>query len=97
MRIFLSLSFQSPFHPFSALMATVCDCYNSTYGGVRVHPRLLSHAVQELSTIVAQIYGIVTILFPALPRHGTCLQLDIEQGQAASRKVTHMFENISYR
>jgi hypothetical protein len=38
---YLSKAFVSPHHPLSNLLSTLCDCFAATYGGVRVHPRLL--------------------------------------------------------
>ena len=54
-RSYLDKAFRSPFHPFGQLLDTLCDCYNATYGGVRSHPLLLSHAVKELSAIVEKV------------------------------------------
>lgn len=57
----------SPLHPLENLLTSVSSCFNATYGGVRVHPRLLKHADQELESAVERIYFIVRCLFPALP------------------------------
>lgn len=63
-------AFESPHHPLGALLTEVATVYTATYGGVRVHPLLLSHAVSELHSITTRIYEIVLLLFPALPRCG---------------------------
>jgi amyotrophic lateral sclerosis 2 protein len=54
-------------HPLSSLIATVADNFNASYGTVRSHPRMLSHAVAELRSLVTRLYRIVQTLFPALP------------------------------
>lgn len=64
---YLSKAFSSPLHPLSTLLTVLCDCFAATYGGVRVHPRLLKHAVEELNMMVAGLYHIVHCLFPTLP------------------------------
>ena len=50
-----------------SLCLEVTACFNATYGGVRIHPRLLTHAVQELESAVARVYLVIRCLFPALP------------------------------
>lgn len=57
------------------LLAELTAAYTATYGGVRVHPLLLSHAVAELHSLVARIYEVVRLLFPALPQYGDELLL----------------------
>ena len=42
---YLTMAILSPFHPLNNLLIQLCDCFTATYGGVRVHPRLLRHAV----------------------------------------------------
>lgn len=74
---YLTKAFASPFHPLSNLLSSLCDCYAATYGGVRVHPRLLKHAVDELSVIVEGLYYIIHALFPALPPAGKQVQLTL--------------------
>jgi amyotrophic lateral sclerosis 2 protein len=64
---YLMKAFESPHHPLGALLTEVATVYTATYGGVRVHPLLLSHAVSELHSITSRIYEIVLLLFPALP------------------------------
>ncbi|XP_076168851.1 amyotrophic lateral sclerosis 2 isoform X2 [Ptiloglossa arizonensis] len=65
---YLIRAFESQYHPLGCLLTEVAAVYTATYGGVRVHPLLLSHAVSELHSITSRIYEIVTLLFPALPR-----------------------------
>jgi len=57
------------------LLAEVTAAYTATYGGVRVHPLLLSHAVAELHSIIARLYEVICVLFPALPALGQELRL----------------------
>ena len=67
---YLGKAFSSSLHPLSDLLSSLTDCYNATYGGVRVHPRLLKHAVQELESVVNRLYFIIRVMFPALPQLG---------------------------
>ncbi|XP_014610965.1 PREDICTED: alsin [Polistes canadensis] len=67
---YLVQAFESPHHPLGALLTEIATVYTATYGGVRVHPLLLSHAVTELHSVTLRIYDIVTLLFPALLRGG---------------------------
>ena len=75
---YLKKAFSSPFHPLANLLGSLSDCYTSTYGGVRVHPRLLKHAIDELQAIVEGIYYFIRALFPALPRVGDCKVIEYE-------------------
>lgn len=75
---YLVKAFESPHHPLGALLTEVAAVYTATYGGVRVHPLLLSHAVSELHSITTRIYEIVLLLFPALPRCGKEYVLEVE-------------------
>lgn len=75
----MSKAFHSPLHPLSNILSTLSDCFASTYGGVRVHPRLLKHAREELQMIVSELYYLVQCLFPALPPLGSSKWLVDEQ------------------
>ena len=58
-------------------------------GGVRVHPRLLKHAVDELHAMVQGLYYFVRSLFPALPEYGhAALPTDSADDCAKSEYVT---------
>ncbi|XP_050465644.1 alsin [Cataglyphis hispanica] len=83
---YLVKAFESPHHPLGALLIEVAAVYTATYGGVRVHPLLLSHAVSELHSITTRIYEIVLFLFPALPRCGKeyIFETDGEEEQVIS-------------
>ncbi|XP_076245816.1 amyotrophic lateral sclerosis 2 isoform X2 [Calliopsis andreniformis] len=84
---YLVKAFESPHHPLGALLIEVAAVYTATYGGVRVHPLLLSHAVSELHSITSRIYDIVILLFPALPQGGKEYVLEKEneeEGQVIS-------------
>ncbi|XP_013133821.1 PREDICTED: uncharacterized protein LOC106099733 [Papilio polytes] len=61
---------ESTHHPLGQLVLGVSGAFNTTYGGVRVHPLLLSHAVAELRSLTARLYRLVRLLFPALPPEG---------------------------
>ncbi|XP_046736020.1 alsin isoform X3 [Diprion similis] len=75
---YLIKAFESLHHPLGTLLTEVAAAYTATYGGVRVHPLLLSHAVAELHSITSRIYYVVTLLFPALPPGGQELVLETE-------------------
>ncbi|XP_017893211.1 alsin isoform X2 [Ceratina calcarata] len=75
---YLVNAFDSPHHPLGSLLTEVAAVYTATYGGVRVHPLLLSHAVSELHSITSRIYEIVILLFPILPRGGKEYVLEAE-------------------
>lgn len=51
-------------------MYDLSKVYTATYGGVRVHPLLLEHAVLELQSITIRLYDIVRQFFPQLPKIG---------------------------
>ncbi|CAK9829874.1 ALS2 [Anthophora retusa] len=80
---YLIKAFESSHHPLGALLTEVAAVYTATYGGVRVHPLLLIHAVSELHSITSRIYEIVTLLFPALPRGGKEYVLEKENEEEA--------------
>jgi amyotrophic lateral sclerosis 2 protein len=65
---YLLRAFDSPHHPLGTLLNELATVYTATYGGVRVHPLLLKHAVTELRSITTRIYEAMTVFFPALPR-----------------------------
>lgn len=67
---YLDKAFTNVLHPLRDLLTELTDCFNATYGSVRIHPRLLKHSVDELRSIVERLYLIVRSLFPALPKNG---------------------------
>ncbi|XP_077297979.1 amyotrophic lateral sclerosis 2 [Arctopsyche grandis] len=62
-------------HPIGRLVAGCAAAFCTSYGGVRVHPLLLSHAVAELGCIATRIYNVIRLLFPALPPAGEHIML----------------------
>lgn len=56
-------------HPFGMLNSKVSYCFYTSYGCWKVKPTsiLSSQAMQEWECITKRIYGIVRMLFPALP------------------------------
>lgn len=68
---YLHIACESTHHPLGQLVLGLTNAFNTTYGGVRVHPLLLSHAVKELKSITTRLYQVVRLLFPALPSEGT--------------------------
>ncbi|XP_016915649.2 alsin [Apis cerana] len=85
---YLIKAFDSSYHPLGALLTEVAAVYTATYGGVRVHPLLLSHAVSELRSITSRIYEIVILLFPALPRGGKEYVLETEKNDEESQVIS---------
>ncbi|GBP51947.1 Alsin [Eumeta japonica] len=83
-------------HPLGPLILGLMNAFNATYGGVRVHPLLLSHAVKELKCMTSRLYHIVRLLFPALPPEGADLVLpynssdDIAKDTVFNDGVTHI-------
>ncbi|XP_059059278.1 alsin isoform X2 [Achroia grisella] len=71
LRQYLQNACESLHHPLGRLVLGLTNAFNTTYGGVRVHPLLLSHAVKELKSITSRLYQVVRLLFPALPPEGT--------------------------
>ncbi|KAL7292949.1 hypothetical protein TKK_0013401 [Trichogramma kaykai] len=65
---YLTRAFESQHHPLGTLLNELASVYTATYGGVRVHPLLLEHAVDELKKITKRIYEAVTLFFPTLPK-----------------------------
>lgn len=87
---YLTIAFESSHHPLGKLLTELTTVYTATYGGVRVHPLLKSHAVSELRSLTTRIYEIITLFFPALPENGEeCLSV-IEKHDDVKD------ENISY-
>lgn len=93
---YLVKAFESPHHPLGALLTEVAAVYTATYGGVRVHPLLLSHAVSELHSITTRIYEIVLLLFPALPRCGKEYVLEIDGKEEEYVIISLHHVNLSY-
>ncbi|KAK0086427.1 hypothetical protein PV325_003204 [Microctonus aethiopoides] len=78
---YLLTAFDSRHHPLGGLLNELATVYTASYGGVRVHPLLLSHAVAELHSITSRIYDIVVLFFPALPPgEGECV-LESDDGK----------------
>ncbi|PNF38029.1 hypothetical protein B7P43_G02377 [Cryptotermes secundus] len=97
LRLYLTKAFESQHHPLGRLLAEVTAAYTATYGGVRVHPLLLSHAVAELHSITARMYEVVRALFPALPVLGQELRLvesqeaELESEVVSAAALLHPF------
>ncbi|KAK9739210.1 MORN repeat [Popillia japonica] len=62
-------AFECSYHPLGSLLADLTVAYTTSYGGLRPHPLLLLHAVNELHSITKRLYDIVRLLFPALPSY----------------------------
>ncbi|XP_050685378.1 alsin isoform X2 [Leptidea sinapis] len=75
---------ESSHHPLGQLVLGLTNAFNTTYGGVRVHPLLLSHAVKELKSITSRLYQVVRLLFPALPPEGSDVVLPYKGGDENS-------------
>ncbi|KAL1123935.1 hypothetical protein AAG570_001705, partial [Ranatra chinensis] len=66
---YLAMAFDSVHHPLGRALCELVEAYTTTYGGVLVHPLLLSQAVAELHSITQRLYQVVRLLFPALPAY----------------------------
>lgn len=75
---YLTKAFDCPSHPLRTLLDDLAKVYTASYGGVRVHPLLLNHAVAELQSMASRIYDIVTLFFPALPSNNEDVILEVE-------------------
>ncbi|XP_047507077.1 alsin isoform X1 [Pieris napi] len=79
LKLYLQNACETTHHPLGQLVLNVTNAFNTTYGGVRVHPLLLSHAIKELKCITTRLYQVVKLLFPALPGEGTDVVLPYEE------------------
>uniref|UniRef100_A0A1B6BY78 VPS9 domain-containing protein n=1 Tax=Clastoptera arizonana TaxID=38151 RepID=A0A1B6BY78_9HEMI len=84
----LQQAFESSYHPLGIVLRELTGAYVATYGGVLVHPLLLSHAVEELRSITERLYQIVRVLFPALPLPGQNIHFG---GEESYRDLVNMF------
>ncbi|XP_033227521.1 alsin isoform X2 [Belonocnema kinseyi] len=82
-REYLAIAFESGHHPLGKLLTELTAVYTATYGGVRVHPLLKSHAVSELRSLTVRIYQVITMFFPALPASGEECLSEIEKPDEA--------------
>ena len=64
---YLAQACASTLHPLHWLVSNLVDAYNVSYGGVRSHPTLLPHAMEELESITSRLYKVIRVLFPGLP------------------------------
>ncbi|XP_046389775.1 uncharacterized protein LOC124158630 [Ischnura elegans] len=76
-QVYLMKATESKHHPLGCLVSSLASAFNATYGGVRVHPLLLPHAVSELTSITARLYAVCRLLFPALPPLNQGVILDL--------------------
>ncbi|XP_060076194.1 alsin-like [Ylistrum balloti] len=74
-KIYLQKAFDTNFHPLGQLMEGLVDVFRAAYIGVGAHPRLLTHAVQEVKSFIKRLFKIVRILFPDLPVNAGPLQI----------------------
>ena len=65
--VYLARACASTLHPLHWLVSNLVDAYNISYGGVRSHPTLLPHAMEELESITGRLYKVIRVLFPGLP------------------------------
>lgn len=78
-------------------MLGVSGAFNTTYGGVRVHPLLLSHAVAELRSLTARLYRLVRLLFPALPPEGVEIVLPYPDSEETDPIEGYVYMVIVFR
>lgn len=79
---YLTGAFASVHHPLGWLLSEMASVFNASYGGVRVHPLLLTHAVGEIRSITERLYCLVNLFFPALPKYGLDMVLKIDNGES---------------
>ncbi|XP_069108324.1 alsin-like [Argopecten irradians] len=87
-KVYLHKAFDTNFHPLGQLMEGLVDVFRAAYIGVGAHPRLLTHAVQEVRSFIKRLFKIVRILFPDLPVNGGPLQIVSEEVFFATEVVT---------
>ncbi|XP_061189160.1 alsin-like isoform X2 [Saccostrea echinata] len=80
-RQYLHKAFDLPFHPLGKLMEGLVDVFRAAYIGVGAHPRLLDHAVNEITSFVYRLYKCVRILFPDLPENGGPILIEPETSE----------------
>ena len=73
--LYLAQACASTLHPLHWLVSNLVDAYNVSYGGVRSHPTLLPHAMEELESITSRLYKVIRVLFPGLPPADTPTRL----------------------
>ena len=73
--LYLAQACASTLHPLHWLVSNLVDAYNVSYGGVRSHPTLLPHAMEELESITSRLYKVIRVLFPGLPSADTPTRL----------------------
>ncbi|XP_012274645.1 alsin [Orussus abietinus] len=83
---YLTRAFECTHHPLGTLLTELTTVYTGTYGGVRVHPLLLTHAVSELQSIISRMYDVLIILFPILPKGNQEYVIEGEKGD--SKKIS---------
>ncbi|KAF2882405.1 hypothetical protein ILUMI_23775 [Ignelater luminosus] len=88
---YLSKAFDSSHHPLGSLLADLNVAYTTTYGGLRAHPLLLTHAVAELHSITRRLYDIIKLLFPALPSYEK--EIPLEHGDESE---VISYQNLLY-
>ncbi|XP_062578159.1 alsin-like, partial [Saccostrea cucullata] len=85
-RQYLHKAFDLPFHPLGKLMEGLVDVFRAAYIGVGAHPRLLDHAVNEITSFVSRLYKCVRILFPDLPENGGPILIEPETSEERTER-----------
>lgn len=86
---YLQKAFENSHHPLGCLLTDLCVAYTTTYGGLRAHPLLLNHAVEELHSITKRLYEIINLLFPALPAYLDEITLTNDSQVINYRNILH--------
>lgn len=92
-KTYLHKAFDLPIHPLGKLMEGLVDVFRAAYIGVGAHPRLLDHAVKEITSFVSRLYNCVRILFPDLTETGGPLLIEAEA--ASEGGTTPEMEDMS--
>lgn len=90
---YLSKAFESKYHPLGALLLEIVNGYTIAYGGVRVHPLLLTHAISEYCNISIKLYEVVLLFFPKLPAVGEQYILKSNEEEASDVEVHNIVDS----
>ena len=94
---YLAQACASPLHPLHWLVSNLVEAYNVSYGGVRSHPTLLPHAMEELESITTRLYKVIKVLFPGLPSATAPTRLQIGLSEEVFFKCLYNLKSLRNR
>ena len=94
---YLAQACASPLHPLHWLVSNLVEAYNVSYGGVRSHPTLLPHAMEELESITTRLYKVIKVLFPGLPSASAPTRLQIGLSEEVFFKCLYNLKSLRNR